>query len=318
MNNFMDFLLPPAASTYADGVDALFHFINITSFILLLGITVAIIYFAVKYRRKSQEDTTPLITHNTKLEITWTVIPLFLILIVFGWGFKDYVTMRTAPPDAMEINVEAFSFGWIFTTTIDGQQVDMGSDLYVPVDTPVRLIMTSREGDVLHSFFVPAFRLKQDLIPNRYTYAWFQATREGTYTYFCTEYCGSGHSAMIGDVHVMSQADFDEKMEELAVDLDDLPLLAVGERVYNTHCRACHSLDGSRLVGPTFEGLYMREREFTDGSTRIADEEYLIESILNPRDLVNVGYPNNMPNIYDTILSERELEGIVEFIKELQ
>lgn len=317
MEYLTNFFLPSAESTYAANVDALFHFINIVSLILLLGITFAIIYFSIKYRRKSQEDTTPVITHNTGLEVTWTVIPLILILIVFGWGFNDYVDMRTPPSDAYEVRVESYSFGWNFEHP---NGVVEANTLTVPVSTPVRLIMRSQENDVIHSFFVPQFRLKQDLLPNRNTYAWFEAVREGEFVYFCTEYCGAGHSIMNGHVKVVSDDDFDAFMEEEAGrDLDAMPLAELGELVYSTAgCQGCHSTDGSSRVGPTFAGLYMNEREFTDGSTRIADEEYLIESILYPQELVNVGYPNNMPNIYEAQLSERELDGLVEFIKELQ
>ncbi|MCC5933610.1 MAG: cytochrome c oxidase subunit II [Candidatus Cyclonatronum sp.] len=317
MEYLTNFFLPSAESTYAANVDALFHFINIVSLILLVGITIAIVYFSIKYRRKSQEDTTPLITHNTTLEVTWTVIPLILILIVFGWGFNDYVEMRTPPANSYEVYVESFSFGWNFEHP---NGIREANQLTVPVAQPVRLIMRSRDGDVLHSFFVPQFRLKQDLMPNRYTYAWFEAIRPGEFVYFCTEYCGGGHSMMNGIVRVKTQEDFDSwTEEELGRDLDALPLAELGRLVYTSAgCQGCHSLDGASRVGPTFAGLYMRERQFTDGSTRIADEAYLIESIVEPQVLVNVGYPNNMPNIYAQTLSEREILGLVEFIKELQ
>ena len=159
MEYLTNFFLPSAESTYAANVDALFHFINIVSLILLVGITIAIVYFSIKYRRKSQEDTTPLITHNTTLEVTWTVIPLILILIVFGWGFNDYVEMRTPPANAYEVYVESFSFGWNFEHP---NGIREANQLTVPVAQPVRLIMRSRDGDVIHSFFVPQFRLKQD------------------------------------------------------------------------------------------------------------------------------------------------------------
>lgn len=317
MEYFTNFFLPSAESTYAANVDALFHFINIVSLILLVGITIAIIYFSVKYRRKSQEDTTPLITHNTTLEVTWTVIPLILILIVFGWGFNDYVEMRTPPANSYEVYVESFSFGWNFEHP---NGIREANQLTVPVSQPVRLIMRSRDGDVLHSFFVPQFRLKQDLMPNRYTYAWFEAVRPGEFVYFCTEYCGGGHSMMNGIVRVKTQEEFDAWTEdELGRDLDALPLAELGRLVFTSAgCQGCHSVDGSSRVGPTMAGLFMRERQFTDGTSRIADEDYLVQSIVDPQSQVNVGYPNNMPTIYAQTLSEREILGLVEFIKELQ
>lgn len=317
MEYLTHFFLPSAESTYARDVDMLFHFINIVSLILVVGITIAIIYFAIKYRRKSQEDTTPLITHNTTLEVTWTVIPLILILIVFGWGFKDYVEMRTPPANAYEVYVTSYSFGWDFEYK---NGVRSANTLYVPVNTPVKLIMRSRENDVIHSFFVPQFRLKQDVMPNRYTYAWFEAKRPGDYVFFCTEYCGAGHSTMNGYVSVLIEEDFDAWMEEeLGRDLDAMPLAELGRSVFQSQgCMGCHSTDGSRLVGPTMQGLYMAEREFTDGTSRIADEEYLREAILYPGRQINVGYPPNMPAIYEQALSERELAGLIEYIKELQ
>jgi len=318
MEYLTEFYLPSAESTYAVNVDALMYFINIVSFILLLGVTIAIIYFSIKYRRRSNEDTTPLITHNTALEVTWTVIPLILILVVFGWGFNDFVEMRTPPADAYEVYVESYSFGWNFEHANNG--IIEANMLTVPVATPVRLIMRSRDNDVLHSFFVPQFRLKQDLMPNRNTYAWFEAIRPGQFVYFCTEFCGTGHSMMNGHVNVMEQEDFDAwREEELDRDLDALPLAELGQSVYSSAgCQGCHSLDGTSRVGPTFQGLYMSEREFTDGTTRIADEDYLVEAIIDPQAQVNVGYPNNMPNIYEQTLSEREIMGLVEFIKELE
>ncbi len=317
MEYLTNFFLPSAESTYAGGVDALFHFINIISLILVVGITIAIVYFSIKYRRKSQEDTTPLITHNTKLEITWTVIPLILILIVFGWGFNDYVEMRTPPANAYEVYVESFSFGWNFEHP---NGVVESENLTVPVNTPVRLIMRSRQDDVLHSFFVPQFRLKQDLMPNRNTYAWFEAVRPGDFVYFCTEYCGGGHSIMNGYVRVVEQDQFDEYMEEeMGRDLDAMPLAEVGELLYRREgCQGCHTTDGASRVGPTFAGLFMTEREMTDGRVLTADEDYLLNAIVNPRDQVVAGYPNNMPAHYGDTLSERELQGLVEFIKELQ
>ncbi|AXJ02215.1 cytochrome c oxidase subunit 2 [Cyclonatronum proteinivorum] len=317
MEYLTNFFLPSAESTYAANVDGLFHFINIVSLILLVGITIAIVYFSIKYRRKSQEDTTPLITHNTTLEVTWTVIPLILILIVFFWGFNDYVEMRTPPANAYEVHVESFSFGWNFEHP---NGIREANQLTVPVAQPVRLIMRSRDGDVIHSFFVPQFRLKQDLLPNRYTFAWFEAVRPGEFVYFCTEYCGGGHSMMNGIVRAKTQEEFDAWTEdELGRDLDALPLAELGQLVFTSAgCQGCHSIDGSSRVGPTMAGLYMREREFTDGTRRIADEEYLVQAIVDPNAQVNVGYPNNMPTIYAQTLSEREILGLVEFIKELQ
>jgi len=306
-------LLPPQESTFAHEVDALFHFINITSLILLVGITFAIIYFAIKYRRRSDEDTTPLITHNNTLEVTWTVIPLILILIVFAWGFSSYNTLRAVPDDAYEVYVRAYSFNWEFTYP---NGVRSTNDLYVPANRPVKLVM--RSSDVIHSFFVPDFRIKQDVIPNRYTQQWFQTKGPGSHIIFCTEYCGVGHSDMMGMVYALEEEEFNAWLEEEASkDIESMPLVEVGELVWRSEgCMGCHSVDGASGIGPTFQGLWMRERNFTDGTSAVADEDYIRESILQPGARVNVGYQNIMPT-YSGILSDRQIEGIIEYIKEL-
>jgi cytochrome c oxidase subunit II len=306
-------LLPPQESTFAHEVDALFHFINIVSLILLTGITVSIIYFAYKYHRKSDEDTTPLITHNNPLEITWTVIPLILILIVFGWGFTTYNTLRAIPDDAYLIYVRAYSFNWEFTYP---NGVRSTNDLYVPSNRPVKLVMIS--SDVIHSMFVPDFRIKQDVVPNRYTQQWFQANNPGEYIIFCTEYCGQGHSDMLGMVHVLEEDEFENWLEEEASrDIDSMPLAEVGELVWRSEgCQGCHTIDGGSGIGPTFQGLWMSERTFTDGSSATADADYIRESILQPGDRVTVGYQAIMPT-YSGILNDRQIEGVIEFIKEL-
>jgi cytochrome c oxidase subunit II len=306
-------LLPPQESTFAHEVDALFHFINIVSLILLVGITVAIIYFAIKYRRKTEEDTTPLITHNNPLEIIWTVIPLILILIVFGWGFSSFNTLRAIPDDAYVVSVRAYSFNWEFTYP---NGVRSTNDLYVPANRPIKLVMIS--SDVIHSLFVPDFRIKQDVVPNRYTQQWFQTKGPGQHIIFCTEYCGMGHSDMLGMVYALEEEEFEAWLEEEAArDIDAMPLVEVGELVWRAQgCQGCHSIDGATGIGPTFQGLWMNQRQFTDGTSAVADANYIRESILEPGAKVNVGYQNIMPS-YSGILGEREIEGVIEFIKEL-
>lgn len=305
-------ILPPVNSTVAQDVDNLFTFINVASAIILLGITVAIIYFAYKYKRKSEDDVTPVIKHNTALEVTWTVIPLILILIVFGWGFRGYVDMRTAPPNSYEVYVTASSFAWQFTYP---NGVITANELIVPVNRPVKLIMQSR--DVIHSFFVPDFRIKQDVLQGRYTTVWFQALETGESIVYCTEYCGLGHSAMMAKVVVKDNTDFVDWMESERVKLEaDLPLAELGRNIYQIQgCQGCHSLDGATGIGPTFQGLYGRTRNFTDGTSRVADEEYLQESILYPAREIVQGYQNVMGS-YLGVLSDNQVNALIEFIKE--
>jgi cytochrome c oxidase subunit II len=305
-------ILPQVNSTVAADVDALFTFINITSLIILLGITVAIIYFSVKYKRKSEDDVTPVIKHNTALEVTWTVIPLILILIVFGWGFKGYVEMRTPPSNAYEVYVTANSFFWQFTYPNGVQTVD---ELVVPSGRPVKLIMQSR--DVIHSFFVPDFRVKQDVLPGRYTTVWFQTLHAGESIIFCTEYCGVGHSDMGGKVIALEPNEFNEWLEEEFIKAnEELPLAVQGRNIYQLQgCAGCHSLDGASGIGPTFQGLYGSTRNFTNGTSRVADEDYLRESILQPAAVITVGYNNVMP-AYAGLLSDQQINALIEFIKE--
>ncbi len=313
MERLRDYLLPEQSSTLASDVDNLFMFINVASVILLLGITFALIYFTWKYKRKSDSDVTPVIRHNLALELTWTIIPLILIMIVFAWGFRGYMNMRNAPADSMEVYVTGLSFGWQFTYT---NGVLSGSDLVVPAGRPVKLLMQSR--DVIHSFFVPDFRIKQDLMPNRYTTVWFQAEEPGQHVIFCTEYCGSGHSAMMGRVIVLPEAEFTAWLsEEKAKSEQELPLARLGENVFSQQgCMACHSVDGAAGIGPTFKGLFGATRNFTDGTSATADESYLRESILISNAKIVAGYPPAMPN-YAGVLSDRQVDALIEYIKEL-
>jgi cytochrome c oxidase subunit 2 len=307
------FILPPVNSTFASDVDALFTFINVTSVILVLGITAAIIYFAVKYKRKSEDDVTPVIKHNTALEVTWTVIPLILILIVFFWGFRGYVEMRNAPANSYEVYVTANSFFWQFTHP---NGVQTTNELHVPNGRPVKLIMQSR--DVIHSFFVPDFRIKQDVLPGRYTTAWFQTKYSGESIVFCTEYCGSGHSNMMAKVIALEPSEFDAWSQDAKAESErELPLAELGRQLYTQQgCLGCHSLNGSQMIGPTFQGLYGSQRNFTDGTSAVADEDYIRESIYQPNAKIVVGYSPVMIS-YQGILNDQQVNALIEFIKEL-
>lgn len=313
MERLRQYFLPEQASPFAQDVDGLFIFITVAGTILLLGITAALIYFSIKYKRHTPQDVTPVIRHNLALELTWTIVPTILILFIFAWGFRGYVQMRNAPADAYEVYVTGLSFGWQFTY-LNG--VISGGELVVPAGRPVKLLMQSR--DVLHSFFVPDFRIKQDLMPNRYTTLWFQADKPGEHIIYCTEYCGSGHSSMMGKVRVLAEDEFNAWMAgEAAKNEQDLPLARLGENLYSQQgCMACHSVDGSAGIGPTFKGLYGATRNFTDGTSAVADEGYLRESILVSNARIVAGYPPAMPN-YQGVLSDRQVDALVEYIKEL-
>jgi len=313
MNRLTEYMLPPARSTLASETDALFHFINVTSIILLVGITFAILYFAWKYRRKSEDDVTPVITHNNKLEITWSVIPLIMVMIVFGWGFSGYMNLVTPPDDAYEIRVEGASWNWRFF--YDNGAVSV-NELNVPVDRPIKLIMSST--DVIHSFYVPDFRVKRDVLPNRYSSIWFEATETGQSVIFCTEYCGEQHSNMDGMVNVMSQDEFDTWLESgNAVD-ESIPPAERGEALVSQNgCNACHSVDGSSGVGPSFAGLWGSERTFQNAEPVTADENYIRESILESNAKILEGYDPVMPS-YQGVINDQQIGDIIEYIKTLE
>lgn len=313
MNRFSEFMLPPQKSTIAEGTDALFHFINITSITLLIGITIAIVYFSWKYRRRSENDVTPVITHNSKLEIAWSVIPLILVLIVFAWGLNGYVNLITPPDDAYEIRVVGKSWLWEFHYETGFVSVN---ELHVPANRPVKLVMSS--DDVLHSFYIPDFRIKMDVLPNRYTSVWFEAMEPGESTIFCTEYCGTAHSNMMATTFVHTQEDFETWLITAGSADDDMNPVELGEQLVTRNaCTTCHSADGTRLVGPTFQGLWRAERVMESGETLIADENYIRESILEPNAKITRGYQPVMPS-YAGSLNDRQIDAIIEYIKTLQ
>jgi cytochrome c oxidase subunit 2 len=219
--------------------------------------------------------------------------------------------MNVPPPDAYEIRAEAKKWSWLFTYP-NGTQSDT---LYVPEGQPVKMTMSSQ--DVIHSFFIPAFRVKHDVLPNRYSSVWFEATKTGTFDLFCTEYCGTGHSDMITHAKVVSQNEFDDWVES-GGGAKDLPLPELGKRLYSQQgCQACHSIDGSNMVGPTWQDLYGKTgHEMDDGTTVTVDENYLREAILEPGAKIVAGYQNVMPASYSN-LSERQLTALIAYMKDL-
>lgn len=306
------FYLPPQASTNASDVDELIKFILSTSIYLFLFVTVISLYFLWRFRRGKKVTFTSGIASNVRLEILWTVIPTILVFIVFYWGFTSFLKLYVVPEKSLEIKVTGKKWLW----SIDYPNgVNTVNEFVIPVDKPIKVLISSE--DVIHSFYIPAFRIKQDAVPNRYTVVTFQAKDVGEYDLFCAEYCGKGHADMIGKVRVLSEPDY-EKWLQSAGGAETLSPVELGKKLYTQKaCNTCHSIDGSVGFGPTMKGFYGRPAKLTDGSTVEADENYLRESILEPSAKIAEGYKPNMPT-YQGILKSKDVDAIIAYIKTLK
>jgi len=305
--------LPPGQSTIAPEVDALFNFILYAGTIFFVIVVGVMIYFAVKYRRQGADAVTPDIAHNTRLEILWTVIPTLLVIVVFFWGFRIFLKMHVPPKDAFEVKVTGQKWFWSFDYPNGGNGVN---ELVVPAGKPVKLLMSSK--DVIHSFYVPDFRIKMDVLPNRYTVTWFDAPNPGQYNLFCSEYCGTSHSKMIGTVKVLGEREFAVWQESSSSAGVGMAPEAYGEQLYTARaCVTCHKVDGTQSTGPSWKGIFGHTVKLTDGSQTAVDENYLRESVLIPGAKVVAGYQNVMPT-YQGILNSKQIDALVAYIKSLK
>ncbi|MGQ9916483.1 MAG: cytochrome c oxidase subunit II [Bryobacteraceae bacterium] len=313
MNWFRDFLLPQGASTHVGEMDGLFMFITLLTIFFFFFNGGLILYAVRRWRRRSDKEVTPHITHDTRLELVWSLIPFAVVMLIFLWGFKGYVKAWVAPNEAMEIIVTGKKWVWEFEYP-DGTRTL--NDLHVPVDRPVKLVLTSE--DVIHSFFIPEFRLKRDAIPGRYTELWFTATKPGIYQVFCTEYCGKGHSDMLARIFVDSPEQYETFLREGDEQTRKMPLKELGRLVWeNKGCATCHSIDGTRGQGPSWKGIWNQMHREAGGKEHLVDADYIRQSILMPQAVVVQGYEPIMPT-YQGLLREREILAVIEFIKDLQ
>jgi cytochrome c oxidase subunit 2 len=304
--------LPSATSTNAGDVDALFNFILYTSVVFFAIVLIGVIIFVLRYRRRGAAGLTSEKDHSLALEITWTAIPVVLIVIVFIWGFKGFMRQAVVPHDALEVKVTAQRWFWTFDHPGGANAVN---ELVVPVNKPIKLLMSST--DVIHSFFVPNFRVKMDVLPNRYSITWFEATAEGTYPLYCAEYCGKGHSEMLATVMVVSDSAYSAWLESSTVLGEGLTLEEYGEQLFTAKaCVTCHSLDGTTIEGPSFKGRFGTEALFQDGSRATVDENYIRESILNPKAKIVNGFQPVMPT-FQGVLKDRQIDALIAFIKAL-
>jgi len=301
-------LQPEQASTFAADVDALYWYLwALTAFFFVLLVTLLIV-FTVKYRRRTDQDVPRPIAGSIKLETVWTVIPFIISLSVFAWAASIYVKMVRHPADSMDIYVVGKQWMWKFQHPEGQREIN---ELHVPVGKKVRLVMSTE--DVLHSMFIPAFRVKQDVVPgaNRFSTLWFEATKPGKYHIFCAEYCGTQHSGMIGSVYVMDPVEYQQWLSGGGASAGGT-MVQQGEKVYNAlGCASCHQAGG---LGPQLEGLFGKKRTFTDGGSMVADESYIRESILNSQAHIVAGYQPVMPTFQGQV-SEEELMKLVAFIK---
>jgi cytochrome c oxidase subunit 2 len=300
-------LLPDRASTVAGRVDALYYFLTAVAIFFTLIIVIGLVTSAVRYRKGSKASRAGARNDNLPLELLWTLAPLVIALVIFGWSSKLFVDMRVPPADAMEMYVVAKQWMWKIQHPQGNQEIN---ELHVPVGRPVKLIMTSQ--DVIHSFFIPEFRIKQDVLPGRYTMEWFQATKTGTYHLFCAEYCGTGHSAMIGQVVVMEPGEY----EQWLAGKGGMSMASGGEQLFQQFgCQTCHR-PGAGQRGPMLDGLWGKQVKLATGAVVTADQNYIKESILDPSAKVVSGYQVLMP-LYRTQLTEDQVNQLVEYIRTL-
>jgi cytochrome c oxidase subunit II len=309
MQSWVPFV-PDSASTFSWKVDAVYFYLSgITLFFTLL-ISAILIFFVLRYRRRSPYEIPRPIAGSHKLETLWSVIPFLIAMTIFGWASKVYFEQYSPPQNAVEVYVVGKQWMWKIQHSTGQREIN---ELHVPIGRKIKLIMTTE--DVIHSFFVPAFRMKADVVPGKYTTQWFEATKTGTYHLFCAEYCGMNHSGMIGSVIVMESREFDNWLSGNAG--NTTPAVA-GQQLFQTlGCVSCHGANGEGGRGPTLAGLFGRDVRLGNGQTIRADEAYIRESILNPQAKLVEGFGPIMPTFQGQV-SEDQLVQLLAFIKSLQ
>jgi len=306
------FWLPRPASTLAGKVDFLFNAISFIGLFFFGLIAILMVLFVWRYRQRPGQAAGMAPSHNTPLEITWSVIPLAIVCWMFWEGFQGYLELHTPPRNSYEVLVTGQKWKWLFT--YPNGVVD--DNLHVPAGRPVRLVLSSE--DVIHSFFVPEFRIKRDAVPGRFTKAWFEAPDPGEYRVFCAEYCGTSHSDMTAKVVVHPPEEFERWLEAAGNFLDRMSPAEAGAKLFlQRGCKQCHSVDGAGGIGPTLKGIFGHEQVLRGGGRARVDEDYLRESILEPQAKVVAGYDPVMPT-FKGRLTDREVAALIEYVKTLQ
>lgn len=299
------------ASNFVEGVDFTFYLILGISVFFLVGITVVMIYFLFRYSKKKNPVATNIEGNNT-LEIIWTVIPTILVVVMFYYGWSNYKPMINPPKGAMEIDATGQMWKWSFKYP-NGKVSD---SLFVPIDEPVKLNLFSL--DVLHSLYIPAFRVKRDVVPGGNETMWFTAQRLGTYDILCAEYCGQLHSYMLSTIKVVSREDYEKWLATVPDTSNEHPGLTLMKQ---NACFSCHSQDGTRLVGPSFKGIFGKQEDvIVDGAEKniTVDRDYIIQSIKEPNAAVVKTYQPGLMTAYGAILSDEQINHIVDYLETLK
>ena len=301
-------LFPQQASSFAGHVDALYGFLIVVTAFFSLLIGTLVVFFAIRYRRRSPEQVAVDVHESMVLEVVWTVIPIVLTLVIFFWGASVYFRIVRPPANTLDIYVTGKQWMWKLQHTDGHREMN---ELHVPIGQPVRLVMASE--DVIHSFYVPAFRFKRDVVPGRLSIAWFEATRAGRYHLFCAQYCGTHHSGMIGWIYAMPPADYQAWLSGGAA--SETRAAAGAKRFQEQACNTCHG-DQPGARGPSLVGLFGKKVRTQTGQEVLVDEAYLRESIVNPQARLVAGYPPIMPT-FQGLISEEGLLQLIAYIKSL-
>ena len=301
-------LQPPAASSVAGEVDQLYYLLTgITLFFTVLIFSIIFI-FMVKYRRRSPDEKPPEVHSSIVLELAWTIIPSLICVVIFVWASSLYIRNSTPPSNSTEIFVIGKQWMWHLQHPEGPREIN---ELHVPVGVPVKLTMTSQ--DVIHGFYIPSFRIKKDVLPGRYTSIWFEATQEGTYHLFCTEFCGTNHTEMIGWVYVMSPTDY---AAWLAGGENSEPMAQQGERIFNHYtCNYCHVPDGTGR-GPSLVGIFGKPEKLANGEMRMVDEGLIRQALMQPNSVPVAGYAPIMPTFQGQFTEDQILQ-LIAYVKSL-
>jgi cytochrome c oxidase subunit 2 len=312
--------LPQVASAQGEEHDFMFNFILWVSVFFTVLVVTLMVWFLIRYRARSDDEPDPdpasVSTHSTTLEITWTVIPTCIVLVMFTLGFRAYLNDTIAPPNAYTVNVTAGSWYWNFGYPNGA----ITSDLHLEKDRPVRFVL--RSTDVIHSLYIPAFRLKKDVVPGRLNQFWVEPSRAGVYEVFCTEYCGTGHAEMVAKAFVYEPEDYRPMLARISDIYTEFPSgeprapVEIGQTLWQARgCMGCHSIDGSSGTGPTWKDLYGKpDHLMADGEVLLVDDDYIREAIFYPSRRITAGYPNAMAS-YLGVLSEEDVQFVIAYMK---